>query len=345
LNSARASDRAALLCVRRHFLKLPHRRQFLHLAAGAAAFPAVSRSASAQTYPTRPVRIIVPYPPGGPNDFYARLVGQWLSERLGQQFVVEYRAGAGATIGTEAVVRAPADGYTLLLFSTANTISASVYDKLNYNFTRDIAPIAKIADAAGVMVVNPAVPANTVSEFITYAKINPGKVNMASPGIGTFQHVSGELFKMIAGINMTHVPYRGVSAALVDLIGGQVQIMFDTLPASIEHIRAGKLRPLAVTDATRSDALPDIPTVGDFLAGYESTAWWGIGAPKSTPAEIVLRLNKEINAGLAEPKMKTRFSELGGVPAPMSPAGFGKMIADETEKWAKVVKFAGIKPE
>jgi tripartite-type tricarboxylate transporter receptor subunit TctC len=324
-------------------MKHPHRRQCLYLAAGAAALPTPSRMVWAQTYPTRLVRIIVPYPPGGPNDFFARLISQWLSERLGQQFVVEYRAGAGATIGTEAVVRAPADGYTLLLFSTANTIGTSVYDKLNYNFTRDIVPIAKIADATGVMVVNPAVPATTVPEFITYAKMNPGKVNMASAGNGTFQHVSGELFKMIAGINMTHVPYRGVGAALIDLVGGQVQIMFDTLPASIQHIRAGKLRPLAVTAAMRSEALPDIPTVGDFLAGYESTAWWGIGAPKSTPLEIVLGLNKEINAGLSDPKMKARFSEFGGVPAPMSPAKFGKVIADETEKWGRVVKFASIK--
>jgi tripartite-type tricarboxylate transporter receptor subunit TctC len=326
-------------------MKLHSRRQFLHLAAGAAALPAVSRIAWAQTYPTRPVRIIVAYPTGGPNDFFARLIGQWLSERLGQQFIVEYRAGAGGTIGTEAVVRAPADGYTLLLASTANTIGTSVYDKLKYNFARDIAPIAKIADTTGVMVVHPSVPARSVPDLISYAKANPGKINMASTGSGTFQHVSGELFKMIAGINMTHVPYRGAGPALIDLVGGQVQIMFDSLPSSIEHIRAGKLRPLAVTAAMRSEALPDLPTVGEFLAGYESTGWWGIGAPKSTPAEIVLRLNKEINAGLADPKMKARFSELGGVPAPMSPADFGKIIADETEKWGKVVKFVGIKPE
>jgi tripartite-type tricarboxylate transporter receptor subunit TctC len=326
-------------------MKLP-RRNFLHLlAAGAAALPAGSRVAWAQAYPTRPVRIIVAYPPGGPNDVFARLIGQWLSERLGQQFIVEYRAGAADPRGTEAAVRAPADGYTLLLASPGNTIATSLYDKLNYNFTRDIAPVAKIADATGVMEVHPSVPARSVPDLISYAKANPGKISMASAGNGTFQHVSGELFKMIAGINMTHVPYRGAAPALIDLVGGHVQIMFDTLPSSIEHIRAGKLRPLAVTAAMRSEALPDLPTVGDLLAGYESTVWWGIGAPKSTPAEIVLRLNKEINAGLADPKMKARFSELGGVPAPMSPADFGKIIADETEKWAKVVKFAGIKPE
>ena len=324
-------------------MKLPHRRQFLHLAAGAAALPVLSRVARAQAYPTRPVRIIVAYAAGGPNDLFARLISQWLSERLGQQFIVEHRAGAGGTIGTEATVRARADGYTLLLASTGNTIGTSFYDKLNYNFTRDIAPVAKIADATGVMEVHPSVPARSVPDFISYAKANPAKISMASAGNGTFQHVSGELFKMIAGINMTHVPYRGAGPALIDLVGGQVQIMFDTLPSSIEHIRAGSLRPLAVTAAKRSEALPDVPTVSDFFAGYESTVWWGIGAPKSTPAEIVLRLNKEINAGLADPKMKARFSELGGVPAPMSPADFGKMIADETEKWGKVVKFAGIR--
>jgi tripartite-type tricarboxylate transporter receptor subunit TctC len=312
---------------------------------GAAALPAVSRIARAQAYPTRPVHIIIAYAVGGPNDLFARLISQWLSERFGQQFVVETRAGAGGAIGTEAAVKAPPDGYTLLLASPANTIATSVYDKLDYNFTRDIAPVAKIADATGVMEVHPSVPARSVPDFIGYAKANPGKISMASPGNGTFQHVSGELFKMMAGISMTHVPYRGAGPALIDLVGGQVQIMFDTLPSSIEHIRTGALRPLAVTAAMRSEALPDVPTVGDFLAGYESTVWWGIGAPKRTPTEIVLRLNKEINAGLADPKMKARFSALGGVPAPMSPADFGKFIADETEKWAKVVKFAGIKAE
>jgi tripartite-type tricarboxylate transporter receptor subunit TctC len=325
-------------------MKLP-RRKFLHLAAGAAALPAVSRVARAQAYPSRPVRIIVAYTAGGPNDLFARLIGQWLSERLGQQFVVEHRAGAGGTIGTEAAVKAPPDGYTLLLASTGNTIGASLYDKLNYNFIRDIAPVAKIADASGVMEVHPSVPAMSVPEFIAYAKANPAKISMASAGNGTYQHVSGELFKMMAGVNMTHVPYRGAGPALIDLVGGQVQIMFDTLPSSIEHIRSGKLRPLAVTAAARSEALPNLPTVGDFLAGYEATTWWGITAPKSTSPEIVAKLNREINAGLADPKMKARFSELGGVPVPTTPADFGKFIADETEKWAKVVKFAGIKAE
>jgi tripartite-type tricarboxylate transporter receptor subunit TctC len=321
------------------------RRKFLHLAAGAAALPAVSRVARAQAYPSRPVRIIVAYAAGGPNDLFARLIGQWLSERLGQQFVVEHRAGAGGTIGTEAAVKAPPDGYTLLLASTGNTIGASLYDKLNYNFIRDIAPVAKIADASGVMEVHPSVPAMSVPEFIAYAKANPAKISMASAGNGTYQHVSGELFKMMAGVNMTHVPYRGAGPALIDLVGGQVQIMFDTLPSSIEHIRSGKLRPLAVTAAARSEALPNLPTVGDFLAGYEATTWWGITAPKSTSPEIVAKLNREINAGLADPKMKARFGELGGVPVPTTPADFGKFIADETEKWAKVVKFAGIKAE
>jgi tripartite-type tricarboxylate transporter receptor subunit TctC len=325
-------------------MKLP-RRKFLHLAAGAAALPAVSRVARAQAYPSRPVRIIVAYAAGGPNDLFARLIGQWLSERLGQQFVVEHRAGAGGTIGTEAAVKAPPDGYTLLLASTGNTIGASLYDKLNYNFIRDIAPVAKIADASGVMEVHPSVPAMSVPEFIAYAKANPAKISMASAGNGTYQHVSGELFKMMAGVNMTHVPYRGAGPALIDLVGGQVQIMFDTLPSSIEHIRSGKLRPLAVTAAARSEAPPNLPTVGDFLAGYEATTWWGITAPKSTSPEIVAKLNREINAGLADPKMKARFGELGGVPVPTTPADFGKFIADETEKWAKVVKFAGIKAE
>jgi tripartite-type tricarboxylate transporter receptor subunit TctC len=325
-------------------MKLP-RRRFLHLAAGAAALPISSRIARAQAYPSRPVRIIVAYAAGGPNDLFARLIGQWLSERLGQQFVVEHRAGAGGTIGTEAAVKAPPDGYTLLLASTGNTIGASLYDKLNYNFIRDIASVAKIADASGVMEVHPSVPAMSVPEFIAYAKANPAKISMASAGNGTYQHVSGELFKMMAGVNMTHVPYRGAGPALIDLVGGQVQIMFDTLPSSIEHIRSGKLRPLAVTAAARSEALPNLPTVGDFLAGYEATTWWGITAPKSTSPEIVAKLNREINAGLADPKMKARFSELGGVPVPTTPADFGKFIADETEKWAKVVKFAGIKAE
>jgi tripartite-type tricarboxylate transporter receptor subunit TctC len=325
-------------------MKLP-RRYFLHLAAGAAALPAMSRIAWAQAYPTRPVRIIVPYAPGGPNSVFARLMGQWLAERLGQQFVVENRAGAGATIGTEAALKAAPDGYTLLLASTANTIGASLYDKLNYNFIRDIEPVAKIIDASGVMEVHPSVPAMSVPDLIAYAKANPGKISMASGGNGTFQHMSGELFKMMAGVDMTHVPYRGAGPALIDMVGGQVQIMFDTLPSSIEHIRGGKLRPLAVTAAVRSESLPDLPTVGDFLTGYEATAWWGIVAPKGTPTDIVARLNREANAGLADPRLKARFSEIGGMPVPMPAADFGKVIADETEKWGKVVKFAGIKPD
>ena len=324
---------------------LGHRRQFLHLAAGAAALPAVSRIARAQTYPTRPVRIIVGFPPGGAADIAARLMGQWLSERLGQPFVIENRPGAGSNIATEAVVRAPADGYTLLLVSTSNAINATLYDKLNFNFIRDIAPVAGIIRVPHVMEVNPSVPAKTVPEFIAYAKANPGKINMASAGIGAAPHVSGELFKMMTGVDMVHVPYRGAAPALTDLLGGQVQVMFDTMPSSIEYIRAGKLRALAVTTATRSEALPDIPTVGDFVPGYEASAWYGVGAPKNTPAEIVDKLNKEINAGLADPKMKARLADLGGTVLAGSPADFGKLIADETEKWAKVVKFAGIKPE
>jgi tripartite-type tricarboxylate transporter receptor subunit TctC len=302
----------------------------------------VSRIARAQAYPTRPVRIIVPYAAGGPNSLFARLMGQWLAERLGQQFVVENRAVAGATIGTEAALKAAPDGYTLLLASSANTIGASLYDKLNYNFVRDIAPVAKIVDASGVMEVHPSVPAMSVPELIGYAKANPGKISMASAGNGTFQHVSGELFKMMAGVDMTHVPYRGAGPALIDMLGGQVQIMFDSLPSSIEHIRGGKLRPLAVTAAVRSEALPDLPTVGDFLTGYEATGWWGIVAPKGTPIEIVAKLNREANAGLAAPRLKARFSEIGGMPVPMSAADFGKFIADETEKWRKVIAAAHV---
>ena len=282
-------------------MKLP-RRQFLHLAAGAAALPAVSRIAWAQAYPTRPVRIIVGFAAGGAADIIARLIGQWLSERLGQPFVIENRPGAGSNIATEAVVRAPPDGYTLLLVGTANAINATLYDKLNFNFIRDIAPVAGIIRVPNVMVVNPSVPAKTVPEFIAYAKANPGKINMASGGIGTAAHVSGELFKMMAGVDMVHVPYRGAAPALTDLLGGQVQVMFASMPSSIEHIRAGKLRALAVTTATRSEALPDIPTVGEFVPGYEASAWYGVGAPKDTPAEIVDKLNKEINAASPIPR-------------------------------------------
>ena len=325
-------------------MKLP-RRKFLHLAAGAAALSTVTRIAWTQAYPTRPVRIVVPFTPGGASDITARLMGQWLSERLGQQFVIDNRPGGGTNIGTEAVVRAPADGYTLLMVGGYNAINATLYDKLNHNFIRDIAPVAGIIVVPNVMVVNPSVPAATVPEFIAYAKSKPGKTTMASAGTGTPSHVTGELFKMMAGVNLVHVPYRGGGPALTDLLSGQVQVMFATMPSSIEYIRAGKLRALAVATATRSEALPDVPTVGEFVPGYEASSWSGVGAPKATPAEIVDKLNKEINAGLADPKMKARLADLGGTVLPGPPSDFGKLIAEETEKWAKVVKFAGIKPE
>jgi tripartite-type tricarboxylate transporter receptor subunit TctC len=325
-------------------MKLP-RRQFLHLAVGAAALPALSRVAWAQTYPSRPVRWIVGYPPAGASDIAARLIGQWLSDRLGQPFVIENRPGASGNIGTEAVVNAPPDGYTLLLVNAGNAINATLYDKLKYNLIRDIAPVAGIIGVPLVMQVNPSVPVKTVPEFIAYAKANPAKLNMASAGNGTPQHVSGELFKMMAGVNMTHVPYRGSAPALTDLLGGQVQIVFDTTLASIEYIRAGRLRPLAVTTATRLEALPEIPTVNDFLPGYEASGWYGVGAPKNTPTEIIDKLNKEINAALANPKMKAQLADLGGIVLALSPAEFGKLIADETEKWGKVIRAANIKPE
>ncbi|HEY6257780.1 MAG TPA: tripartite tricarboxylate transporter substrate binding protein [Xanthobacteraceae bacterium] len=321
------------------------RRQVLYLAAGAAALPCISRIAWAQTYPTRPVRMIVGFAAGGPTDILARLIGQWLAQRLGQPFLIEDRPGAGSNIATEAVVNAAADGYTLLLVAPANTINATLYDKLNYNFIRDIAPVAGILRTFYVMEVNPSVPATTVPEFIAYAKANPGKINMASAGSGTPQHVAGELFKMITRTDMVHVPYRGSAPALTDLLGGQVQVMFDNLTSSLEYIRAGKLRPLAVTTVTRSEALPDVPTVGDFVPGFEASATFGVGAPKATPVGIIERLNREINAGLADPKIRTRLADLGGMVLPGSPADFAKLIADETEKWGKVVKFAGIKPE
>jgi tripartite-type tricarboxylate transporter receptor subunit TctC len=325
-------------------MKLP-RRKFLHLAAGAAALPAVSSIARAQVYPSRPVRVIVGFTPGSAPDIVARLVGQWLSERLGQQFLVENRPGAGGNIGTEVVVRAPADGYTLLLVASPNAINATLYDKLNFNFIRDIAPVAAISRERIVMVVHPSFPATTVPEFIAYAKANPGKVTMASPGNGSSPHVSGELFKMMASIDMIHVPYRGGGQVMTDLIAGQVQVSFIGLTVAIEHIRSGKVRALAVTTATRSDVLPDIPTVGDFVPGYEASAFWGIGAPGNTPAEIIDKLNKEINAGLSDPKLTTRLAEGGGTVLAGSPADFGKLIVDETEKWGKVIKFAGIKPQ
>jgi tripartite-type tricarboxylate transporter receptor subunit TctC len=323
-------------------MKLP-RREFLHLAAGAAALPAVSCVAWAQTYPTRPVRWIVGFTPAGGNDIVARLMGQWLSERLGQPFVIENRPGAGTNIATEAVVNAPPDGYTLLLANLANAINATLYEKLNFNFIRDIAPVAAISQAPLIMMVHSSVPARTVPEFIAYAKTNPGKVNMASAGIGSAGHLAGELFKMMAGVNLIHVPYRGNAPALADLIAGQVQVLFPSAASSIEYVRTGKLRGLAVTGATRSDALPDLPTVGESIAGYEASSFYGIGAPKNTQAEIVDKLNKEINAALADPKMRARLADLGGTPLPGSPADFGKLIAGETEKWGVAVKFSGAK--
>ena len=325
-------------------MKLP-RRRFLHLAAGAAALPAMSRIAGAQVYPSRPVRLIVGLAAGSSLDILARLMGHWLSERLGQPFVIENRPGAGTNVATEAVVRSAPDGYTLLAVSPANAINATLYEKLNFNFIGDIAPVASIVREPNVMVVNPSVPATSVPEFISYAKTNPGKLSMASAGNGTASHMAGELFKMMAGVTMVHVPYRGGGPALTDLIGGQVQAMFPGTIASVEYIKTGKLRALGVTTATRSEALPHLPTVGDFVSGYEASLLDGIGAPKNTPAAIIERLNKEINAALADPKIKTRFAELGATVIPGSPADFGKLIADETEKWGKVVKFAGIKPE
>jgi tripartite-type tricarboxylate transporter receptor subunit TctC len=325
-------------------MKLP-RRNFLHLAAGAAALPAASRFAWAQAYPTRPVRWIVPFAPGGSPDIIARLIGQWLPERLGQPFIVDNRPGAGGNIGTEAVVRAPPDGYTLLMALSVNAINPAVYDNLPFNFIRDTAPVASIASTPLIMEVNPSVPANTVPEFIAYAKANPGKINMASGGKGAPSHVAGELFKMMAGVDMVHVPYRGEALALPDLISGQVQVYFAVMPASLGYIRAGKLRALAVTSATRQEALPDVSTVGEFLPGYEARGWYGVVVPKATPREIVERLNKEINAALADPNMKKRLTDLGCAVFAGSPADFGKFIADETEKWGKVVKFAGIKAD
>jgi tripartite-type tricarboxylate transporter receptor subunit TctC len=326
-------------------MKLPHRRQFLHLAAGAAALPAVSRFAWAQAYPTRAVRLIVPFPAGGGNDIIARLIGQTLSERLGQPFVIENRPGAGSNIATEAVVKSSPDGYTLLFFDSSSATNATLYEKLNFNFIRDIAPVAGIFRVPLVLLVNPSVPAKTVPEFIAYAKANPGKLNMASPGSGTVTHVAGELFKMMTGVNMVHVPYRGGAPAISDLLGGQLQAMFDILSESIEYIRAGKLRPLAVTTATRVPALPDVPTVSEFVPGYEATAWWGVGAPRNTPADIIDKLNREINLGLADPKIMDRLTDLGGTVLAGAPADFGKLIAEDTEKWAKVIRAGNIKPE
>src|SRR5262249_8184295 len=326
-------------------MKLPHRRQFLHVAAGAAALPALSRIATAQTYPARPVRIVVGFPAGGTSDIVSRVLGQWLSERLGQQFVIENRPGAGSNLATEAVARAAPDGYTLLLIGGANTINATLFDKLTFDFLQDIAPIASVFETPLVVEVNPSVPVRTIPEFITYAKGNPGKLNFATPGVGTPPHVAGELFKMTAGVNFVHVPYRGTGPMLTDLIGGQVQVAFDPLPASIEHIRAGKLRALAVTTASRSEALPNIPSASEHVPDYIASNWYGFAAPRGTPPEIVGKLNTEINAALTDPKIKARFMELGGTPLAGSPAEFAKFVADDTAKWAKVIRAANIKPE
>jgi tripartite-type tricarboxylate transporter receptor subunit TctC len=325
-------------------MKLP-RRRFLHLAAGAATLPVASRIARAQAYPSRPVRIIVGYAPAGAGDISTRLMGQRLSERLGQQFIIENRPGAGTNIATEAVVRAAQDGYTLLMSSAANAINATLYDRLSFNFIRDLTPIAGIMRVPHVIVVHPSFPAKTLPEFIAYAKANPGKVAWASPGVGTAGHVCGELFKMMAGLNMVHVPYRGGGAAMADLLSGQLQAYVGAMTSSLEYVKAGSLRALAVTTATHSEALPEISTVSDFVPGFETSDWTGVSAPKSTPTEIVDKLNKEINAGLADPTIKVRLANLGGAALVGSPADFGRFVADETEKWAKVIKFAGIKPE
>jgi tripartite-type tricarboxylate transporter receptor subunit TctC len=320
------------------------RRRFLTLVGGAAALPAVSRLASAQAYPARPVKLIAPFPPGGSIDLAARLIGQWLSDRLGQQIVVENRPGAGGNVGSEAALSSPADGYTLLLCSVANAISATLYDNLKYNFL-DVAAVAGISRAPNVMVVHPSVPAKTVPEFIAYAKANPGKINMASSGVGTSIHMSGELFKLLTGVNMQHVPYRGSAPMLTDLLAGQVQVAFDNLQPSIPHIKAGTLRALAVTTATRSQALPELPPIADFVPGYEASTWNGVCAPKGTPAEIVQKLNQEINAGLNDPTFKTRLADMGAWALPGSTADAGKLIADEVDKWAKVIKTGNIKAQ
>jgi tripartite-type tricarboxylate transporter receptor subunit TctC len=321
------------------------RRRFLHLTTSAVAMPAVSRIAKADTYPSRPVHLIVFYAAGGGNDIIARLVGQRLSERLGQAFVVENRPGGGGNIGTELVVKAAPDGYTLLLSSTANTVNTTLYEKLDFDFLRDIAPVGSISRDPNILVVNQSVPAQSVPEFIAYAKSNPGKLNYASAGIGSSQHMSGELFKLMAGVEMTHVPFRGTAPALTALLGGQVQAMFASMPATVEHIRSGKLRALGMTITTRSDVFPDVPCISEFLPGYDASVYYGICAPKNTPAEVVERLNKEINAGLVDPQLKAKLSDLGSMPLPGSPADFGKFLANETAKWAKVVKFANIKAE
>ena len=326
-------------------MELPHRRQFLHLAAGAAALPAMSRIARAQTYPSRLVRIVVPVAAGGANDVSARLIGQWLSERLGQQFVIENRPGAGTNVGTEAVIRATADGYTLLISSSTAAINATLSKTLNYNFIRDTAPIASVVRVPQLMQVNPSLPVKSVPEFIAYAKANPGKIAMGSGGNGSPAHVIGEYFKLMTGTDLTHVPYRGAAPAVTDLLGGQIQVAFTELATSLGHVKSGNLRALAVTTAARTEALPDVPTLSEFIPGFEASQWVGLVAPKDTPSAIIEKLNTEINAGLADPKLKARFAELGGMVLPGSPDDFGKLIRDETEKWAKVIRAANIKVE
>jgi tripartite-type tricarboxylate transporter receptor subunit TctC len=321
------------------------RRTFLHFAAGAGALAAVPRVALAQAYPVRPVRILVGFAAGGPTDILGRLIGAWLSQRLGRQFIVEARPGAGSNLATEAVVNAPADGYTLLLTAVANTINETLYHDLKFNFIRDIAPVASIMRAFFVMVVPPSFPAKTVPEFIAYAKANPDKINMGTAGTGTPQHVAGELFKMLTGVKMVTVHYRGAAPAAVDLMAGQVQVVFDNMASSLPYIRAGKLRALAVTTVERSPALPDVPTVGEFVPGFEASGLFGLGAPKATPAAVIQTLNREVNAGLADPNIQARIADLGGAVVATSPAEFGKLLADEVEKWGKVVKFSGAKPE
>jgi tripartite-type tricarboxylate transporter receptor subunit TctC len=340
----RSATKATRQQLKGNAMKLP-RRQFFHLAAGAAALSTLPRTVNAQAYPTQPVRIIVGFAAGSGSDIMARLMAQWLTERLGQPILIENRPGGGGNVGTEAVVKAPPDGYTLLKTAPANTVNDTLYDKLSFNFIRDIAPVAGMVRVPFVLVVNQSVPVTTVPEFITYAKANPGKLNFASAGVGTGIHMSGELFKLMAGVNMVHVPYRGAGNAMTDLIGGQVQLMFDTTQASIPHIRAGKVRALAVTTKVRSELLPDLPTIGDFVPGYESSGLFGFGAPRNTPAEIVEKLNREINAVLADPKAKARIVELGGEPLAGPPAEFGRLLADEAEKWGKVIRAANIKVE
>jgi tripartite-type tricarboxylate transporter receptor subunit TctC len=320
------------------------RRKFLHLAAGSTALPALPRTARAQAYPSRPVRIIVPYAAAGPNDIVARVVCQWMSEHLGQPFVIENRPGAGTNIGTEVVVHAPQDGYTALVVSVSHAINATLYEKLSFNFVRDIAPVASIMRVPNVMVVNPSFPARSVREFIDYGKANPGKLNFGSSGVGASNHMGGELFKFMTGLDMMHVPYRSSGPALTDLISGQVQVMFDSTASAVEHIRSGRLRPLGVTTATKADALPEVPVIGDTVPGYELSNWFGFGMPRSTPADVVTAFNKGVNEAIADPKLKVRLAELGGILMPGSPADFGKLIAEETEKWGKVIRAANIKP-